>query len=158
MTSPSPTPDLQRIPLATALRVRLLGSGLVLIGLLVALGAVVTWVAGLSGAVVSVLVVLALLGVLGLGLVLGLRHWVVRLDADGYRVRGLRVARAKAARWNDVLDLRTTTVGGTRCVVLRLRDGRTTTLPVDVLEGDPDELTRALSAHLDRSHGYRRLR
>jgi hypothetical protein len=57
-----------------------------------------------------------------------------------------------------VLDLQTTVVGGARCVVLRLRDGRTTTLPVDVLEGDPTALTEDLSAHLDRGHGYRRLR
>jgi hypothetical protein len=31
-------------------------------------------------------------------------------------------------------------------------------IPVDVLEGDPTTLTDALSARLDRGHGYRRLR
>jgi len=154
----SPPTTTARIPLASALRARVLGTGLVLIGAVLAGGVLVASLADLPGAVVSVLVVLALVGVLALGLVFGLRHWVLRLDEDGYRVRGLRSARAKASRWSDVLDLQTTTVGGARCLTLRLRDGRTTTLPVDVLEGDPEELTRTLSAYLDRGHGYRRLR
>ena len=42
--------------------------------------------------------------------------------------------------------------------MLRLRDGRTTALPVDAIEGDPTTLAEALTAHLDRGHGYRRLR
>ena len=50
------------------------------------------------------------------------------------------------------------TVSGARCVVLRLRDGRTTALPVDAIEGDPTAFIEALTAHLDRGHGYRRLR
>ena len=102
--------------------------------------------------------VLAAVGVVALGLLLGLRHWVLRLDEHGYRVRALRSAEARSARWTDVLDLQAATLHGQRCVVLRLRDGRTTTLPVDVLEGDATSLTEALSAHLDRGHGYRRLR
>lgn len=144
--------------LAPALRLRLLGSGLVAIGTVVVLGVLVTWLASLSSVFVSGLVALAVVGVVALGLLAGVRHWVLRLDEHGYRVRLLRSAQAKSARWSDVLDLQATTVSGQRCVVLRLRDGRTTTLPVDVLEGDATTLTETLSAHLDRGHGYRRLR
>lgn len=146
------------LALSPALRGRLLGTGLVLLGLLVALVVLVVVVLDLPTVVLSVVVVVAAGGVLALGLLLGVRRWAVRLDEDGYRVRMLRSAQARSARWTDVLDLQATTVAGTRCVVLRLRDGRTTTIPVDAIEGDATAFTELLSAHLDRGHGYRRLR
>jgi len=143
--------------LAPALRARLLGTGLVAIGTIVLIAMLLTWLADLPTAVVTGLVVLAVVGVVALGLLVGVRHWVLRLDEHGYRVRGIRTAEASSARWTDVLDLQATTVAGQRCVVLRLRDGRTTTLPVDAIEGGSAKLVRALSEHLDRGHGYRRL-
>ncbi len=165
MTDPATTPPPEAAPagpvdfaLAPALRARFLGTGLVSIGVVVVLGVLLVWLAGLAAAVLAGLVVLAVVGVLTLGLLLGLRHWVLRLDEHGYRVRVLRSAEARSARWTDVLDLQTASVAGARCVVLRLRDGRTTALPVDALEGDPSELVETLTAHLDRGHGYRRLR
>ena len=144
--------------LAPALRARLLGTGLMAIGIVVLLGMLVTWLADLSTAFVSGLVVLAVVGVVTLALLVGVRRWVLRLDEHGYRVRGLRTAQARSARWADVLDLQATTEGGQRCVVLRLRDGRTTTLPVDAIEGGSTTLVQTLTEHLDRGHGYRRLR
>lgn len=143
---------------APSLRLRLLGSGLVAIGTVVLLGALATWLVGLSSLVMSGLVLLALVGVVALCLLLGVRHWVLRLDEHGYRVRGLRSAQARSARWTDVLDVQATTVAGHRCVVLRLRDGRMTTLPGDAIEGGPVRIAETISAHLDRGHGYRRLR
>ena len=143
--------------LAPALRARLLGTGVAAIGVVVLLGVLLTWLLGLPSAFVSGLVALAVVGVLVLGSLVGVRHWVVRLDASGYRIRVLRSAEARSARWSDVLDLQATTIGAQRCVVLRLRDGRTSALPVDVIDGGPTELTEALTAHLDRGHGYRRL-
>jgi len=161
VTQPSP-PSAPAGPvdyaLAPALRVRLLGAGLVAIGVVVAVGVLISWATGLPSAVISGLVVLAALGAVTLALLLGVRHWVLRLDDTGYRVRVLRTAEARSARWTDVLDLQTGTVGGARAVTLRLRDGRTTALPVDALEGDATALVNALTAHLDRGHGYRRLR
>jgi hypothetical protein len=56
-----------------------------------------------------------------------------------------------------VEDAVATTVAGERCVVLRLRDGRTSTVPVGALAGSAAELVQDLQAHLDRGHGYRRL-
>lgn len=134
----------------------MLGAGLAAVGLLVVLGILVVWLVDAPSVVASVLVVLGGVGVLALGLLLGVRRWVLRLDAQGYRVRVLR-PEVRAARWTDVLDLQAINVGRTRCVVLRLRDGRTTALPVDSVEGGPVRLTELLTARLDRSHGYRRL-
>ncbi len=144
------------LALAPALRLRLLGTGLVAIGVVVALGVLLMWLVDAATALVTGLVVLGGVGVLVLGLLLGLRHWVVRLDQHGYRVRGLR-PRVRAARWTDVLDLQAVNATGNRCVVLRLRDGRTTVLPVDAIEGGPVRLTELLTEHLQRSHGFRRL-
>jgi hypothetical protein len=156
-TSPSLPAGRVDIALAPHVRARLLGTGIVAIGVVVTLGVLVCWVADLPSAIVTGLVVLAVVGVATLGLLVGVRHWVLRLDETGYRVRVLRTE-ATAARWTDVLDLQAGTVRGARCVVLRLRDGRTTALPVDALEGDPTALTESLTSHLDRGHGYRRLR
>lgn len=171
MSSPSsgqpaePAPLGSSVALAPALRARLLGTGLVAVGLVVLGGILLAWAIDLPVVFVTGLVVLAGVGVLTLGLLLGLRHWVLRMDEHGYRVRVLRppssaagTTDARTARWSDVLDLGTTTLSGQRCVVLRLRDGRTTTLPVDLLEGDSEALVTTLTAHLDRGHGYRRLR
>ena len=68
------------------------------------------------------------------------RAYVVRLDDDGYRVRLVRGAGVSAARWTDVEDAgRPPTRAASPCVVLRLRDGRTTTIPVGALAGDREE-------------------
>ena len=140
--------------LAPALRARLLGTGLVAIGAVVVLGVLLAWLADLPTGLVSGVVVLALVGVVVLGLLLGLRHWVLRLDEHGYRVRLLRTAEARSARWTDVLDLNATTLAGQRCVVLRLRDGRTTALPIDVIEGGS---TRLVEGDLGSSRSWARL-
>ena len=158
MTAAPATAPRADFALAPALRLRLLGVLLVLLGVVTAVGFALVGVLGLPGWIGGAVVVLVALGVLLGGLALGVRRWVVRLDEHGYRVRWLRSADVKVARWTDVLDLKATTVAGARCLVLRLRSGGTTTIPVDVVEGDPDELAQALSAHLDRGHGYRRLR
>lgn len=154
---PTDAPELRR-SLAPSLRLRLLGTGVVAIATSVLVVVLVTWAFSLSGEVLSGVVLLSGIGTLVMLGLLGPRHWVVRLDADGYRVRLLRSAQARSARWADVLDVRVGTVEGVRCAMLRLRDGRLTTLPVDVLSGDANELVEAITAHLDRTHGYRRLR
>ena len=46
---------------------------------------------------------------------------------------------------------------GIACVVLHLRDGRTTTIPVAALAADREEFVRDLQAHLQRGHGLRPL-
>jgi len=100
--------------------------------------------------------IVALVALLGLGAIAGgvwwatRRAYVVRLDALGYQVRLLRGAGVKRARWADVAEASTADVGGVPCVVLALRDGRTTTVPLAVLAADRDEFVARLRALLRR--------
>jgi hypothetical protein len=83
---------------------------------------------------------------------------VLRLDDEGYRVRLVRGAGVTRSRWRDVEDVVTAPLAGHECVVVRLRDGRTTTVPLSVIDRDRAALLADLQQHLDRAHGYRRLR
>jgi hypothetical protein len=111
----------------------------------------------LPTAVLSIGVLATLIAVVGAGLLVTRRSFVVRLDDAGYQVRLIRGAGVKQARWKDVEDVVATTVSGERCVVLRLRDGRATTLPVRALAGNPDTFVMDLQSHLNKGHGYRRI-
>lgn len=137
--------------------VRLLGLGLMAVGLLVVLLMVLAAVLSLPSGVLGTVLVAAFLAVLGLGLVAVRRPVVVRFDETGYRVRLVRGAGVRAAQWREVEDVAATAVSGERCVVLRLRDGRTTTVPVGILAGSSEDFVRDLQLHLDRGHGYRRV-
>ena len=144
--------------LATPLAARLLGVALVGLGGLLVLVTASVGLLGLPWLVLTVGLALVVAGVLAVGLLLSRRAWMVRLDEVGYQVRFVRGAGVSRARWKDVEDVVATTVAGDRCVVLRLRDGRTTTVPVRALAVDADALVRDLQAHLNRGHGYRRIR
>jgi hypothetical protein len=61
------------------------------------------------------------------------------------------------ARWSAVEDAVTTYRHDVACVQLRLRDGRTTTIPVGVLAVDRDQFVRELQGRLQRGHGLRPL-
>jgi hypothetical protein len=89
--------------------------------------------------------------------VLSSRGWVVRFTDEGYRVQWVRGVGVAAARWKDVEDAVTTTSAGSPVVVLRLRSGETTTIPVEMLAGDREEFVRDLQRHLQRGHGLRPL-
>lgn len=122
--------------------------GLVL--LIIAL--VVSGVLGGRGTASLVIAVLAALSLaLGLFVMWG-RPWVVRLDDDGYRVRFIRAAGVTSGRWLDVTEVVTAVIGGNRCLVLRLTGGGQTIIPVDVLEGDADELVRSVRNRLVEAH------
>lgn len=138
------------------LAVRMLGVLLVAVGAAVVLLTLAVAVLALPVTVLAAGVLVAVVVVLVAALLVR-RTTVVRLDQTGYRVRAVRGAGVTEARWTDVEDVVTATVTGERCVVLRLRDGGTTTVPVRLLAADPDEFVRDLRAHLDRGHGYRRI-
>ena len=77
----------------------------------------------------------------------------MRCTAEGYAVRlvrGAGVPRRAGTRWRT---LSTTTRHDVPCVVLRLRDGRTTTIPVGVLAVDKEEFVRDLQARLQTARG-----
>jgi hypothetical protein len=143
--------------LSPALRARLMGVFLGGVGLALLVVTLAVAIFQLSADVIAFLVVLIVLGIFVLGFLLVRSWYVVRLDETGYQVRFVRGAGESRARWLDVEDLTTAIVGGTECVVLRLRDGRTTTIPVNLIEGDREEFVDELQRRLDGGHGYRRL-
>jgi hypothetical protein len=151
-SQPHPAGEERAFGLAPALRARLMGLALAGLGVLLVVVTVVVTLSGLPLDVLSAMVVLAVVGVFALGFLLVRRWNVLELDRYGYRVRFVRGAGVKAARWTDVHDMVTSTVGGARCVVMRLRDGRTTTVPVDLVEGDSEELVRELGRRLSTAH------
>ena len=127
-----------------------LGVVVVALTLLVALLELPGWLLGVGVLGTAVLVLLA-------AVVLSRRTTVVRLDETGYRVRFVRGVGTPEARWTDVEDVVTATSAGERVVIVRLRDGRTTTIPVRMLAGSPDDFVRDLQTHLNEGHGYRRI-
>ncbi len=154
MSDAAPGPADHRF--ARAVVVRSAGVATVALAVLVLVATVAAATSDLSA---DVVVVLAGLGVLG---VLALTWWlrsvtVVHLDDEGYRVRGVRGVGTGQARWSEVQEAATASPRGIRCVVLRLVDGRTTTIPVDVLAVDGDELVRELQVRLRRGEGLRPL-
>jgi hypothetical protein len=143
---------------STALLVRSLGTLLALVGLLLLAVGLLVGVLELPAALLTASVVLAVLVVVAGGLLATRVGSLVHLDEAGYRVRWLRGAGVKQARWREVEDVVTATIAGHDCVVLRLRDGRTTTIPVKVLDASPSAFIEDLSGRLDKGRGYRRLR
>jgi hypothetical protein len=139
--------------LSPALGARLLGSALVGLAVLVFATTVVVTVLDLSVVVVVVVAALGLAVVLVGGHLLTRRAYVVRLGEEGYHVRLVRGAGVRTARWSEVQDAVTASPGGVPCLVLRLRDGRTTAVPVQVLAVDREEFARDVRAHLERSSG-----
>ncbi len=133
--------------------VALVLAGLLVLGVLVT-GALLDWPA----MVLTVVVVVVVLAVGGLAVSLRRLAPVVRLDDVGYEVRWVRGAGVRRGRWSDVEDAVATTMADGRCIVLRRRDGRTTTIPVDILGGSADDFVRDLQQHLNRGHGYRPVR
>ena len=134
-----------------------MGAVLVGIALLVLLATALVALLDLHTAVLLVPVVLGVAAFVAAAAVHQRRGWVVRLADEGYRIQWVRGAGVTAARWKDVEDAVTSTVGGAPVVVLRLRDGRTTTIPVEVLAGDREAFVRDLQTHLQRGHGMRRV-
>lgn len=144
-----------RYRLARPLAARLVGATLVAAALAVM---VVTLVVVLLNASPGVLLGLALLVVgLAVGAAVAVRGWsILTLDDQGYHVRW-RASGVRAASWQDVDDAAATYAGDEPVVVLQLRDGRRTVLPVRLLDVDREDLVRTLQDHLQRGHGIRRL-
>ena len=152
---PGSPPTLYR--LAPAFVARLLGVGLVGLAVLLFVGTTVVALAGLSLDVLVVVVLLGLLAAIGFGWWLRNRAWVLRCTDDGYRVRLVRGAGVPEARWSEVEDAVTAYRRDVACLELRLRDGRTTTIPVGVLDVDKEQFVREVQERLQRGHGLRPL-
>lgn len=149
------SPTLYR--LARPVVVRLLGLGLLALAVLVF---ATTLVIALTDAGPDVLVLVAVVGLVVLGLGawwLSKRAYVVKATVDGYRIGVVRSAGVREARWNQVEDAVTATIKGVPVVVLRLKAGATTTIPVTVLAIDREDFVRELQQHLQRGHRLRQV-
>jgi hypothetical protein len=143
--------------LAPAFVARLLGLALVGLALLLFAGTAIVALAGAPAIGLVAVVLVCVLAATGVAWWLRSRAWVLRCTDDGYRVRLVRGAGVREARWMDVEDAVTAYRRDVACLELRLRDGRTTTIPVGVLAVDKDEFVRELQGRLQHGHGLRPL-
>ena len=143
--------------LAPAFIAQLLGLALVGLALLLFVGTAVIAISGLPADLLIAVVLACVAAAAGFAWWLRNRAWVVRCTDDGYRVRLVRGAGVREERWSQVEDAVTTYRREVACLELRLRDGRTTTIPVGVLAVDRDEFVRDLQERLQRGHRLRPL-
>jgi len=149
-----PSPAASDYRLAPLLIARFVGLYLVLLAVVVFAATAVVATTDQPADVLVVLLVVGLVGLFVLAWVLRSRVTVVHLDERGYRVAVIRGAGVKEGRWVDVEDAVTASPRGIPCVVLRLRDGGSTTIPVQALQGDPDDFARDVRSRL-RAGGRR---
>ncbi len=142
---------------APAFTARILGLTLVGLAVLILLSTALVAVLNLHSAWLLVPAVVALVVVVAMAVRVSRRGPAVTFGDEGYVVRGIRGAGVQAARWKDVEDAITTHTHGSPCVVLRLRNGTATTIPVEVLAGDREEFVRDLQRHLRAGQGNRPL-
>jgi hypothetical protein len=143
--------------LSPALGARLMGTLLVVLALLLFAATALVALLRLPADLLVVMTVVGVVGVFGGGYVLTRRAYVVHLDEDGYRVRLVRGAGVTEARWKDVEEVAAGSPRGVDCLVLRLRDGRTTAIPVSAVAADRDEFARDVREHAQRGQGLRPL-
>ena len=132
--------------LAPPVMARFVGAYLVLLAVTVAAVAL-----DLDADLLVLVLGLGVLGLIGLAWWLRSRLVVVRLTEAGYQVRMIRAAGVSEARWSEVEDAVAAAPRDIECLVLRLRDGRSTTIPVQLVAADKDDLARDVRAHLDRA-------
>jgi hypothetical protein len=142
--------------LAPAVAARVVGIVLVGVAVLILLCTVLIAVVDLHSAWLLVPVTLTVLVLAATWWAWRAKGWIARFTAEGYRVQWVRGVGAASARWKDVEDAVTTTVADSPVVVLRLRDGRTTTIPVEMLAVDREAFVRDVQEHLQRGHGLRK--
>jgi len=143
--------------LAPAVAARLLGVVLCLVAVLILASTLAIAVLDLHTVFLLVPVLLTVAVLVGCWWAWRTRGWVVRMTAEGYRVQWVRGVGVASGRWKDVEDAVTMTVADAPVVVLRLRDGRTTTIPVQMLAVDREAFVRDVQDHLQRGHGLRKL-
>ena len=143
--------------LAPAVAARLLGVVLCAVAVLILASTLAIAVFDVHTVFLLVPVVLTILILVAAWWLWRTKGWVVRMTPEGYRVQWVRGVGAASARWKDVEDAVTTTLADAPVVVLRLRDGRTTTIPVEMLAIDREAFVREVQQHLQRGHGLRKL-
>ena len=143
--------------LAPAVAARLLGAVLVAVAVLILSSTVAIAVFDLHTVFLLVPVALTILLLVATWWAWRQKGWIARLTPEGYRVQWVRGVGTASGRWKDVEDAVATTVADSPVVVLRLRDGRTTTIPVEMLAVDRETFVRDVQEHLQQGHGLRKL-
>jgi hypothetical protein len=138
--------------LAPALAVRLVGRSLVTLGVVVGVVTVVGVVAGAGWLPAGWATLVGLVLAAGWAWYLARRAWAVRLTAEGYAVRLLGGIGVTTATWSQVEEVLAASPGGRPCLVLRLRDGRMTTVPMMALAGDADAFAHDVRRHVRDAH------
>ena len=141
--------------LAPAVAARLLGVVLCAVAVLILVSTLLIAVLDLHTVFLLVPVLITLASLVACWWLWREKGWVVKFTDEGYRVQWVRGVGAASARWRDVEDAVTTTLLEAPVVVLRLRDGRTTTIPVEMLAMDREGFARDLQEHLQRGQGLR---
>ena len=141
--------------LAPAVAARVLGVVLVAVAAIILVSTVAIAALDLHTAFLLVPVALTVAVLVANWWVWRTRGWLARLTPEGYRVQWVRGVGSPSGRWKDVEDAVTTTVAGAPVLVLRLRDGRATTIPVEMLATDREAFVRDVQDHLQRGHGLR---
>jgi hypothetical protein len=138
--------------LAPALAVRLVGRTLVTLAVVVVVTTVVGVASGVGWRPAGWVSVVGALAVAGWAWYLTRSAWAVRLTSEGYAVRLLGGIGVAAASWAEVEEILAAMPGGRPCLVLRLRDGRLTTVPMSAVAGDPDAFARDVRRRVRDAH------
>ncbi|MDN5746155.1 MAG: hypothetical protein L0H31_13685, partial [Nocardioidaceae bacterium] len=133
--------------LAPPIMARFVGAYLIVLAVVLLATTALAVAADLSADLLVAVLGLGLLGLIGLAWWLRTRR-VVRLTDIGYEVSMMRAAGVTEARWSQVEDAIAAAPKGIECLVLRLRDGGSTTIPVQLVAGDKDAFAREVRAHL----------
>jgi hypothetical protein len=153
----SPASGVTYYRLAAPLVVRFFGAAVIALAVLVFIATAVIGLAGIDVDWLVLVLALGVVAVLVLGWWLRNRAYVVRCSPAGYSVRLVRGAGVREARWTDVAQAVASKPHGTPCLVLKLKDGRTTTIPVTILAIDREQFVREMQRHLGTGQGVRRL-
>ncbi|MGC4113003.1 MAG: hypothetical protein QM747_21815 [Nocardioides sp.] len=151
MSSTEAGPAVTTYRLAPGLAVRQLGLGLVALAVVVLVLTVAGAVVGFGWVPAGVVAVAGIVLVAVRGWYVA-RAWAVRLGPEGYAVRMLGGIGANAAAWSAVDEVLASSPGGRPCLVLRLHDGRATTLPMAAVAADPDRLARDVRRRVRDAH------
>ncbi|GAA1944706.1 hypothetical protein [Nocardioides hwasunensis] len=139
--------------LAPAVAARLVGALLCAVAVLILASTILIAVVDLHTVFLLVPVVLTVVLLVASWWTWRQKGWVVRFTPEGYRVQWVRGVGAASGRWKDVEDAVTSTVADSPVLVLRLRDGRSTIIPVQMLAADREAVVRDVQEHLQRGHG-----
>jgi hypothetical protein len=130
----------------------MVGRVLILLGVLVVVATLLDAFGVFGSSVAVTVIVVGLLLAAGQTWWLLRRAWVVRLSPAGYAVRLLQGVGVTGAPWSEVSEAVAATPEGQACLVMRLRDGRTTIVPMAALAGDREAFAREVRRRLRDAH------